>query len=216
MIDYDTGYPRGDEENRPNVRLGGYNRLYDAASAYELRSTLFTLAHPQFNVPLSAPGGTNDYMNHVREGGSVCACVGSVCVCVCVCVWLVGAHVCESAACARGARGRQPLTHGPPRDAAFAARRAEHAALSVLRRLPACPALPCKQDVALLLLDKDSTMPVMPLVGNKREEAPPWLALPRPACPALHCPAHPAAPARGAGTGTGCAARQQQLVPRLR
>lgn len=55
-----------DYENRPNVRIGGFGRVYDASSAYELRSTMYTLAHPQFNVPFSA-GGSRDYMNYVRH-----------------------------------------------------------------------------------------------------------------------------------------------------
>lgn len=63
VINLDTGLPSMDYENRPNVRIGGFGRVYDASSAYELRSTMYTLAHPQFNVPFSA-GGSRDYMNY--------------------------------------------------------------------------------------------------------------------------------------------------------
>ncbi len=66
-MNFDTGFPWPDYENRPWVRIGGYNREYDASTAYELRSTVFTVAHPKFNVPIGAPGGTKDYMNNVRR-----------------------------------------------------------------------------------------------------------------------------------------------------
>lgn len=66
MINLDTGLPSMDYENRPNVRIGGFGRVYDASTAYELRSTIYTMAHPQFNVPFSA-GGSRDYMNYVRH-----------------------------------------------------------------------------------------------------------------------------------------------------
>ncbi|KAI7846120.1 hypothetical protein COHA_000381 [Chlorella ohadii] len=64
VMNFDTGFPWPDYENRPWVRIGGYNREYDASTAYELRSTVFTVAHPKFNVPIGAPGGTKDYMNN--------------------------------------------------------------------------------------------------------------------------------------------------------
>lgn len=49
-----TGLDRGSDERLPGVRLGGYFRASDAAGAYEARSTVATVVHPQFVAGLSA------------------------------------------------------------------------------------------------------------------------------------------------------------------
>ena len=135
VINFETGYPSPDYENRPTVRLGGHNRLYDAATAYEQRQTVFTMAHPRFNVPLGNPGGTQDYMNNVSFLRGIAVIALSFVLMVC------GPEV--------AGRWMRWI---------------------VVNRLPTASRLtPSLQDVALLLLDKPSTMPVLKLIGNKRE-----------------------------------------------
>ena len=57
------GAPREDAQFRPTVRLGGYRLTTDAASQYESRSVVTTLANPTFNVPLQPPT-TYNFMNN--------------------------------------------------------------------------------------------------------------------------------------------------------